>query len=76
MEWEVEFTDEFSNSNWWDGLSEAETGGRKRQSDLNFRRLAPVFLVLMPILFTLLVIRTERASDTTFGETVSSALCF
>ncbi len=22
MEWEVEFTDEFSN--WWDGLSEAE----------------------------------------------------
>jgi hypothetical protein len=55
MEWEVEFTDEFSK--WWDRLTEAE------QVDVNakvilLQKIGPSLPALMPISFTHLVIRT------------------
>jgi hypothetical protein len=54
MEWEVEFTDDFSH--WCDGLTEVE------QVDVNakvilLQKIGQGFLVLMPISFTPLVIR-------------------
>jgi hypothetical protein len=57
MEWEVEFTDDFSHR--WDGLTEVE------QVDVNaklilLQKIGQSFLVLMPISFTPLVIRTLK----------------
>ena len=55
MEWEVEFTEEFSH--WWGGLNEDE------QVDVNakvvlLQKIGPAFHALMPISFTLPAIRT------------------
>ena len=74
MEWEVEYTDEFSS--WWDGLSEAE------QVDVN----AKVILLQkigpgLPRPHADLIHSSRHPNmkelrDTALGETVSSALCF
>jgi len=55
VECEVEFTDEFSI--WWEGLTEAEQVDVTPKSSFS-RNSALAFLVLMPISFILLVIRT------------------
>ncbi len=65
MEWEVEFTDEFSD--WWNGLTEAE------QVDVNtkvilLQKIGPSLSCRSHSLFS--TSEHERTSDTAFGKTV------